>query len=176
MASKLVNCNCVDLSIYSVIYLGSDWCPHLRLSVQHSPHQSWQGADVCPGFLPAATVSYHTGGDGKGPLLALTEGTRWSGPVTFRVATKIKRLVYMMFRSSCYSVRGNTSIWAQLVILNISKWAVPVFWWRKGFFWDITYRYQNILAFKTHHKLHMQNTILNTRFHVRTHSQGSVHP
>lgn len=62
MTSKLVNCNSVDLAIYSVIYLGGAWGPHLRLCIT-AVHQSWKGADVCP-------ASY-----GKQLLLALTEGT-----------------------------------------------------------------------------------------------------
>lgn len=54
MTSKLVNCNCVDLSVYSGIYLGGDQCPHLRLRVQHSFHQLWKGADVCPALAVGA--------------------------------------------------------------------------------------------------------------------------
>lgn len=69
MTSKLVNCNSVDLAIYSVIYLGGAWGPHLRLYIT-AVHQSWKGADVCQGSCQLLQV-----GDGKQLLLALTEGT-----------------------------------------------------------------------------------------------------
>lgn len=76
MSSKLIICNCVGILIYSVTYLGGNWCPRLRLCFCVGGHRcpsGLGGAGAPQAFPRCCSSAVMQAGDGKG-LLAVTEG------------------------------------------------------------------------------------------------------